>query len=446
MESKPQIMIKGRYWLIAAVLGMALVLLAEGASLAASQASVPETPQPGPHYTVNDPADPGGADCTEVSCTLRAAITAARNDGLPGVHGVDFDLTYPVTITLSSPLPAITGTLVITGPGSENLAISGGGLYRAFEIGISGSLRLSGVAIRQSYDDLFGGGIYIDHGSLTLIDSLLEANLAGGGDGGGLYNLGGAVTISGTRFVDNDAFHIGGIANSGVMTVTNSLFSGNHARLAGAIDNSGVLTVTGSTFTGNIAQPVDGGAIRNAGVLTVANSTFTANGSTRGADIANNNGIVHVTNSTFYSATLPSPDSFTNTGISGTVTISNSILAAGLGIENCSSQGLGAWEVSADNLAADATCGGATVVTESQLHLGPLQDNGGTTLTIALLPPSAAIDAGDDAVCATAVGAPGYGAGGLDQRGVARPQGAHCDVGAFEQLPFFYAYLPLVDQ
>jgi hypothetical protein len=53
--------------------------------------------------------------------------------------------------------------------------------------------------------------------------------------------------------------------------------------------------------------------------------------------------------------------------------------------------------------------------------LGPLQDNGGATLTHALLPGSLAIDNADDGAAPS-----------TDQRGVARPQGAASDIGAFE--------------
>jgi len=58
--------------------------------------------------------------------------------------------------------------------------------------------------------------------------------------------------------------------------------------------------------------------------------------------------------------------------------------------------------------------------------LGPLANNGGSTLTHALLPGSPAIDAGDPAVCAAAP------VNNLDHRGVARPQGSACDIGAVE--------------
>ena len=62
--------------------------------------------------------------------------------------------------------------------------------------------------------------------------------------------------------------------------------------------------------------------------------------------------------------------------------------------------------------------------------LGSLQDNGGSTWAIALLPGSPAIDAGTDATCLTA-----------DQRDVTRLQSAHCDIGAYESR-YSYIYLP----
>ena len=57
--------------------------------------------------------------------------------------------------------------------------------------------------------------------------------------------------------------------------------------------------------------------------------------------------------------------------------------------------------------------------------LGPLQDNGGPTQTRALLTGSPAIGAADDTACAGV-------AKSVDQRGVTRPQGTHCDIGAYE--------------
>jgi len=76
---------------------------------------------------------------------------------------------------------------------------------------------------------------------------------------------------------------------------------------------------------------------------------------------------------------------------------------------------------------ADATC---TNVIDTDPRLGALGDYGGATETIPLLPGSSAIDAGLDALPDGTVICPA-----TDQRGVARPQGAHCDIGAFEYVP-----------
>jgi hypothetical protein len=65
--------------------------------------------------------------------------------------------------------------------------------------------------------------------------------------------------------------------------------------------------------------------------------------------------------------------------------------------------------------------------------LGPLADNGGFTMTHALGEGSQAIDAGDPATCPD-----------TDQRGVTRPQGDFCDMGAYEYLPTVLIYLPLI--
>ena len=88
------------------------------------------------------------------------------------------------------------------------------------------------------------------------------------------------------------------------------------------------------------------------------------------------------------------------------------------------------------NLTDDITCGftqpGDLVVADAML--GPLQDNGGPTETHDLLPGSPAIDAGS-------VNCPPPD---TDQRGVARPQGTDCDIGAVEFVPEPEGWLMLV--
>ena len=109
----------------------------------------------------------------------------------------------------------------------------------------------------------------------------------------------------------------------------------------------------------------------------------------------------------------------------GTANVENSIVARVASSHNkCSN--LGTFNVSGVNFSDDNSCPGFTQVTAAQLALGLLADNGGPTKTIALLAGSVAIDAAPD--CTDYDGNPIP----TDQRGVARPQGQACDVGAYE--------------
>jgi hypothetical protein len=78
------------------------------------------------------------------------------------------------------------------------------------------------------------------------------------------------------------------------------------------------------------------------------------------------------------------------------------------------------------NLSSDVSAGFTLPSSHNSVDplLGPLADNGGLTPTMALLPSSPAIDAGDSSACLP-----------MDQRGVARPMGVACDIGAFELAP-----------
>ncbi len=102
----------------------------------------------------------------------------------------------------------------------------------------------------------------------------------------------------------------------------------------------------------------------------------------------------------------------------------DSIVAGGVGtpgFENCSGKGIESAGHNIDSLDQCTFKAGGDKVNTNPL-LAALADNGGPTATMAIGPESPAIDAGD--ACPP-----------TDQRGVARPQGSACDIGAFEYVP-----------
>jgi len=128
-------------------------------------------------------------------------------------------------------------------------------------------------------------------------------------------------------------------------------------------------------------------------VAVVTNSTFSGNSAGDGGGIWN--------------APWTSPSS---------LILQNTIVANSLSGGNCS----GPMADGGGNLSwPDSTCLG--INQDPLLDPAGQQDNGGPTQTIALQPGSPAIDTAVAANCPA-----------TDQRGVARPQGAGCDIGAFE--------------
>jgi PKD repeat protein len=156
------------------------------------------------------------------------------------------------------------------------------------------------------------------------------------------------------------------------------------------------LNITNSTFFNNTSTNGAGGVTNQGGTLTMTNTTLSGNSSG-----------MYATKHTFGTVAL------------GTNILKNTIIANSTNGADCTSIDGAPISANGFNLDSDGSCDGAT--TSGFINLGPLQDNGGPTQTMALLSGSVAIDGGDDAACAS-----------TDQRGIARPQGNHCDVGAFE--------------
>ena len=317
--------------------------------------------------------------------------------------------TYALSATVT-----VAVDLTIAGDGASTTIVDGGSSVGLFVS--SGSLTVSDLTL-QNGTRFNGGAIAAFIAKVT--NSTFTANNATN-DGGAVAAV--SVTVTNSTFTANNATVDGGAIIANVASVTNSTFSANSAANGGGAIDAFIASAANSTFSANSAGV--GGAI-NATSATAANSTFSANSAgVGGGAIAFNNAIV--TNSTF---------SANSAGFGGviegnTASVTNTLFAEPTATNNCfATTGI---TDGGGNFSTDASCAftqpTSHVVSPAQLALGSLASNGGTSQTIALGAASVARDAGIDAVCAAAP------VNGLDQRGISRPQGAHCDSGAYEYV------------
>ncbi len=312
------------------------------------------------------------------------------------------------------------GTLTVSnGNFAGNNAGYGGGINN------HGTLTVNNSSFSSNGASSGGGGIHNYSGTLTVSNSALTANSAG--KGGGIHSFA-PISVSNSRFSANTAAGDGGaIALEGAdVVVSLSTFSSNSAAFGGGIYIYGsTLEIGKSTFSANTASYFGGGIYSDSyATVTVSNSTFSTNSAVHEGGGIRSQGTVTIINST-----LSGNSAGTGGGIMSTsgvpwlpVTLKNTIVANSLAGGNCA----GTLLDGSGNLSyPDTTCPGIN----ADPVLGPLQNNGGPTETMALLPGSAALDAANDAICA----APPVN--NLDQRGVLRPQGLHCDIGAVEKVP-----------
>jgi hypothetical protein len=318
------------------------------------------------------------------------------------------------TITLAGTID-ISTDLTIDGPGAGSLAVSGGGTVGVFDVASGVTAQISGLTIEDG-DATAGGGID-NAGTLDVTACTVSDNTAE--NGGGILNDG-TLTVTASTFSDNEASDAGGggIANLDSATVTDTTLSGNSANSSnapylglptydypggGAIDdNDGVLTVATSTVSGNSANGNGGGISTEFGAVIVTNSTVSGNAATAAGGGIYNYGIV------IAAATIVA-----NSPSGGDCANVRSIRDARYNLDDDGSCGFTAADHSLSDVDPD---------------LGPLQDNGGPTETLAPAPDSPVLNqippgtkADGTTLCP-----------GTDQRGVARPQGTKCDIGAVE--------------
>ncbi len=311
-----------------------------------------------------------------------------------------------------------SGTLNITdstisGNTSEN---SGGGIC------ISGTLNITDSTISGNTSGSSGGGIRIFSGTLNITDSTISGNISGT-SGGGISAFGTLNITDSTISGNISGTSGGGISAFGTLNITDSTFSANRATFSGGgVLTSSLFTITASTFSRNISgynNPGVGGGgainfINSNTVGDVINSTFANNTAGLNGGGVRNAGTTNFTNCTFSGNSAPNGVGGGLYDDGGVTNMQNTIVAGG----TCS----GTIIDLGSNLCDDGSCGfGAGDNTDPMLDPNGLQDNGGPTLTIGLVPGSPAIDGVADCLGLN-----------LDQRGMPRPVGLACDIGALE--------------
>jgi predicted outer membrane repeat protein len=234
--------------------------------------------------------------------------------------------------------------------------------------------------------------------------------------------LRGFIVTRGFRIDDNPMSpdeNGGGIANRGTLTIASSTVSGNRANGAGGgIANVGTLTVTDSTISGNYSSQSGGGI--EGGTVSLTNSTVSGNTAENKGGGFSSGGSIVLVSSTVVDNTSPFISGIV-TFNEGTLTATSTIIEGDCATEKVVTSNAYNIESPGDTCGFDQPTDQVNVSADD-LEFGPLQDNGGPTETHALGEDSVAIDHIPAVDCEV----------DEDQRGIERPQGDACDVGAFE--------------
>jgi hypothetical protein len=397
-----------------------------------------------------------------------------------------FATAQTITLTSQLKLSGTPGPITIDGPGANLVSINGNHADRVFQINVETTATISGLTITGGLSTGQGGGV-LTLGTTTLTNVTINGNTAayGGGllsdgtlvldnctisgnhatiEGGGVW-LDGTATISGSTITGNTSADIGGGLNNrgATLTLTATTVSGNSAQTMGGgvynqrtatIDGCTISgnsstkggglgtginaqsTITNSTLSGNTAQ--DGAGVVNYSATSLTNCTISGNAASMTGGAVNNTGTLTLKSCTVSGNSAPvsggglyNHDFLDNRGAA---TLSDTIVAGNTGAGGASSDiaGIESGRVTGSfNLIGNGGSGDIRGGFENDivladlagLGLATLDDYGGPTRTVALLPGSHALRAGTPINGLT-----------TDQRG--EPLDISVDIGAFQSQGF----------
>ena len=397
----------------------------------------------------------GGMTGQEFPCAEQGILDAIAEGGGPHT----FACNGPTSVVTKSEI-VIDHDVILDGEG--NLTLDGNGEHRVISIPFRAplqSVELHGLTLTGGFS--FSGSAIHSAGDLMLENCVVSGNTSEHPAWGAVTNDLGRLTITKSRVSDNATNGVttdslgetlisdsriegntrAGVRNSsGVVTIENSIVSGNRNT---GLFNGYLMTIRSSTVSQN--QGERGGAIWNAGYtpdypvhakspygaeILIVNSTISGNAAAQGGALFNSGDwgeaeLVHSTiaeNSTTDGADIES--------VGGSwVSFTNSIIHGSCGFDSLSASTSNAGNIESPGNACgfDDAKDDQVNVTESQLSLRPLADNGGPTMTHALGVDSVALDWIPEVDCQVTE----------DQRGQPRPEtgGDACDGGSFERQP-----------
>jgi CSLREA domain-containing protein len=372
----------------------------------------------GPTFAVNSTADAHDANagnglCATSGgvCTLRAAVEEAN-------HTTGALILVPAgvfTLMLGS-LP-VTSAMTITGAGVKATVVNGNNADRVF----FNPGPMSGTAPLTITDMTLENGSAADAGGIIATPNLVTMQrclvMHGSAPAAGCV-LANTVALTDVAVTDCHATngYGGGVSSSGTSTLTRTTISGCTATGGGGGITAEGVTLVNSTLSGNNAGGAGGGAYLGDIPSHLYSSTIAGNVSSAtrgGGGIAATS--LHFVDTLFANnydsnGQLPFP-ALEESECAGTATNDGHSIMPTDSAPNC-------------------TLSGSAVTFVDNAAIGPLQDNGGYAPTRALLAGGPAIDAGNPGGCSGPSGTLT-----TDQRGVHRPIGSACDIGAYERSP-----------